>query len=484
MPLNAFSRDPLRVFSVESEGTIHRAAARLIERLGVRIDCDEALDLLEGYGVRCDRDRHRAYPDEASVQRALASVQRGYTVHGRGARAAEALNVGLDTVHTISGGAALKLYDGGRYRNATRQDMIDMIALHERLENVHIIINVVEPPEMAGPNLYPEMAALHFAHGSKPLLIQANGRRDLEKIIRMAELIAGGREQLRSRPIFMTGANAEPPLHITTAGAEVLTLAAREGIPCSLGSYAMAGSTGPLDVAGCIVQRTATVLCGLVLTQAARPGSPYDFSAQSGCCDLSNGSAVTMSPMTMQLVVGAVQLGRRYGMVTNAVAATDACEPDAQAAGERFFSLAVSVMAGASLVQGATGEMAAMELADFAQCVVDNEIAGWVLDFASGVGMDELDEAVSAIEDVVEDPEHSGYRFLGHPHTAARCRRGRHVPDLFSAGMLSKRMSEKAASLYEKAEARAQDLLTERREPPSPQLTQQLLTIAAEGPRQ
>jgi len=480
MPRNAFSARPLKVFSDDQVGEVHAGALRLLETLGVRIASDDALDLLGDYGVRCDRAGMRAYPDAGSVDRALASVRRGYALHGRGPRAGEALRVGLDTVHTISGGAALRVFDGGRYRAASRQDMLDMIALHERLDNVHVLINVVEPAEMAGPDMYPEIAALHFSHGGKPLLLQASGQRDLEKIIRMASLIAGGRDRLRERPLFMTGGNAEPPLCIERGAAEVLIVAAREGVPCSLGSYEMAGSTGPMDAAGAIVQRTATVLAGLVLTQAARPGSAYDFSAQCGGCDLATGSVVTMSPQVMQMVAGAIQVGRHYGMVTNAMSATDSPAPDAQAAGERFFSLAACVMAGASLIQGATSEMAGMELADFAQCVLDDEIAGCVLEFATGVGTGELPEALRAIEDVVSDPQYRGHRFLGHPHTAERCRRAGYRHNLFSAAPLAQVLRSPREPLYERARRRAEELMGQGGPVLPADLTRELLRIARE----
>jgi len=478
MPRNAFCECPLKVLSEEAEERIHRAALALLDGVGVRIDCAEALRALRACGVRCELGR--AYPDEMAVGKALASVQKGYTLHARGRQPAR-LEVNTSTTHTISGGAALRLCDGGRYRDATRDDLVSMIALHDALENIHIQINVVEPPEMSGPDLYPEMAALLFAHTGKPLLLQANGRRDLQKIIRMASLVAGGRKRLRERPIFMTGTNEEPPLHITREGAEVLMLAARERIPCSLGSYLMAGATGPLDVAAALAQRTASVLCGLVLTQAVRPGSPYDFSAQSAACDLATASVITMSPLAMQLIAGSIQMGRRYGMVTNALAATDSMAPDAQAAGERFFSMAVCVAAGASLIQGATAEMSGMALADFAQCALDNEIAGYALDFACGVGMERMDEAAASVEQVVCDPQYEGFRFLGHPLTARLCRRARYRHDLFTAGALAGAAPEK--NLYDRAARRAALLMAERRDYVPPDLARELLKIARGGRR-
>ncbi len=240
----------------------------------------------------------------------------------------------------------------------------------------------------------------------------------------------------------------------------------------------MTGATGPLDVAASIVQRTAIVLTGLVLTQAAQPGSVYDFACHSGYSDLTTGDVITMSPQVMQLVAGSIQVGRYYGLITHSLAATEAKAPDAQASGERFFSLCVSVMAGASIIQQATSCMAGMELADFAQCVIDNEIAGYVLDFAQGISLNGLEEGIQVIKEVVEDPQYSALSFLGHPHTAKYCRERTYRPDLFSIGMLSRYIAERKESLYMRAENRVRELLKEREEFVPSDIKKKLLKLA------
>ena len=289
MAENAFARAALTMLPPETLDRLHAEVIRLLETTGVRVDEDEALDLLEAYGVRCDRDRRRAYPDAAAVNRALASVRKAYTLHGRDPDRPTALPVDGRHTYAICGGAALRMYAAGRYATATEPDLIETAALHESLDHVDVLINAVEPAPPAGRSLYTHLAATLFCHTSKPLLLQAGGRGDLRAIIRMAALIAGGEDALRARPLFMAGSNAEPPLRIPREGAEILVDAARAGIPVSIGDYLMLGSTGPAHLLAALVQRTATVLTGLVLTQAAAPGSVYDFSCHSGLCDLRAG---------------------------------------------------------------------------------------------------------------------------------------------------------------------------------------------------
>lgn len=481
MPKVFFPERPWGVFSDDAVQRLHHASMRLLARTGVRVDSDDGLALLESYGVRCDRSSRRVYPSEDNVQRALETVRLGYTLYGRYGRADAAYTIAPDTIHTISGGAAVTMHEQGQYRPVTREDLVRMVRLHEQLDNVHILLNPVEPMEMREGTLYVQMAADMFCHSSKPLLLQADSASDVEKLVRMAGACGSGVDTLREKPLFMTGANAEPPLCIPAHAVEVLVTAARHGVPVSLGSYLMMGSTGPLDVAGAVVQRTATVLCGLLLTQAAAPGSVFDMACHSGGCDMSSGDVVTMSPTVLQLLIGSVQMARYFGLPAHSLAATESARPDAQAAAERAMSMWAAVHSGASLVQGVTTEMAGMEVADVGQCVIDDEIAGYVLACASGASMEQYDDAVRAIEQVAEQDSGEGL-FLGHEHTVRRCREESWHAGLFEYGGMCSRLSKERRDIYDKACARAQELLERPGVSVDPALRAQVYAIAGEVP--
>jgi trimethylamine--corrinoid protein Co-methyltransferase len=242
----------------------------------------------------------------------------------------------------------------------------------------------------------------------------------------------------------------------------------------------MMGSTGPLDVAGALALRTATVLTGLVLTQAAQPGSIYDFTCHSGACNLKNGDVVTMSPSVLQLVAGSIQMGRSYGLPTHSLALTEARGPDAQAAVERSLAVAISRMAGATLTSFVTAGMAGFELADYAQCAVDDAVCGYVEDFAAPIDLEGLGEAVAAVEEVVSRPEHHSTYFLGHPHTAKHGRERLYRPGIFSVGSLTRTLSAGGKTMHQKAEDRVASLLCDRTPLAPPDLRSQLRRLATQ----
>ncbi len=468
--------EPLSAEALEIVGT---GAQRISDTLGVRIDSPEALSLLADLGVRCDHRSGRAFPSGSDVARALDTVTRGYTLHERrpGGRV---LPVDSRHTYTVSGGAALRMFADGQYATATWDDLIDTTVLHQALDQVDVLIDVVEPPELEQGTLYPVVAAVLLSYSTKPLLLQAGRREDLRKIVRMMTLVAGSEAALRARPLFMTGTNAEPPLQIGKEGAEVLIDAARAGVPVSLGDYMVLGSTGPMHFLAAQAQRTATVLTGLVLTQAAAPGSIYDFSCHSGACDLRTGDTVTMSPDVLRMCAASVQVGRHYDLVTHSLACTEARGPDAQAVAERSMALVAAFLSGATFVHHATCCMAGMELADHAQSVLDNELIGRARGLTQSTEAEGFEEALAALGEVVTDPLYAGLGFLGHPHTAARCRRSSPGETLFEAGQLARWLTGERTGIAERAERVAQEVLREKQACVPNDLQEELFAIARE----
>src|SRR5690554_5725444 len=65
--------DPIRYLDREEMLQIHNAAVEILDRVGMWIDCDEALDYLEDYGCQVDREARKVrFPPnviESTVQR-------------------------------------------------------------------------------------------------------------------------------------------------------------------------------------------------------------------------------------------------------------------------------------------------------------------------------------------------------------------------------------------------------------------------------
>jgi trimethylamine:corrinoid methyltransferase-like protein len=175
MPINIFTQNPLKIFSDESVKRIHQCVLDVLANIGVRVDDDEAISYLADYGVKCDRNSRLVFPDSSAVEKALKTVGRGYTLYRRTPGNLTPIEISSSTTHALSGAAAIKVHHAGKFREATQRDLHQLTCLHEKLDNIHLMINVVEPGEMRSEHLYAQIAGDLFTFTSKPLLLQANG---------------------------------------------------------------------------------------------------------------------------------------------------------------------------------------------------------------------------------------------------------------------------------------------------------------------
>ncbi|MHB0875247.1 MAG: trimethylamine methyltransferase family protein [Anaerolineae bacterium] len=481
--------------------SIHRATLSLLGRTGIAVRSPLALSLLVDHGVRVDMAAQRAYPGEADVAAALSTVPRSFAVYGRHEDAPRI--VGGDNVSVLSGGGSVRVLTlEGVYEPSTWEHLRRFNVLLDALPNIHMMINQVDPPDDGGQGVewwsgqdldgergqgkpcpyYRRLAATMLTGSPKPCNLQAGSAADVEAFVAMGVALRGSAEALRQRPVFMVGSNAEPPLHIPAHAAEIQVAASRAGVPCGIGDYLMMGITGPVTVAGAAVEINAVQLTALVLSQAARAGAPFPYTAFSGGGNLRTLDPLTSSPQALRLLGLAARMGRWYGLPVYSTALTDAKAADAQAACERVLQLRIAVDAGANIIQGPTSHMDQMMLSSYAQAVIDDEIVGYVLATRGDPEVSEDTLALEALHDVATDPSYDALKFAAHPHTARHCRDDVWEPEAFVYDSFTAWKQSGARSVIERAEDKARHLLASHRPEPLPDnMVAEIRGLAAEG---
>ena len=285
------------------------------------------------------------------------------------------------------------------------------------LPNIHLLLNQVDPQENNERAFYKRLAAEMFTGSPKPLCLQAGDAADVEAMVAMGAVIRGSTKALVEKPIFIVGANAEPPLRIPRHAAEIQIAASRIGIPSGIGDYGMMGVTAPSTVAGLVVQMNAVQLTALVLSQSVRSGAPFSYTCFSGNGNMRTLNPIIADPHTTQMLRMGAELGRWYDLPVYSEAVTDAKAADPQAACERAVQLVTTIEAGANIIQGPTSHMDEMMLSSFAQAVIDNDIVGYCLAACERPEVSEESLALDVIHEVINDPILEGMKFAMHPHT-------------------------------------------------------------------
>ncbi len=131
-------------------------------------------------------------------------------------------------------------------------------------------------------------------------------------MIDMAAAIAGGRDELRRRPISRFLTCPVSPLKLVEDACEIIIEGARAGVPVNVLSMAMAGGSSPVTLAGTLVTHNAEVLAGITLAQLTARGAPVIYGSSTTAMDLRFASASVGSPECGMIGAGVAWLARFY----------------------------------------------------------------------------------------------------------------------------------------------------------------------------
>jgi trimethylamine---corrinoid protein Co-methyltransferase len=402
---------------------IHEATLDVIETVGVKFHSQKALDVLEAHGAIVDRETTVARIPAAVVEQAMTTVPHAYTL---GARNPE-YDLPLDGEHIYisSDGCGVFTRDPktGEVRSSRKQDLADCAKVAQALDNVSATSAVVSAQDCP-----PETRVLHefdaCVRNSEKHSIVVSIKEDWEahSLIRMAEAMAGGKEELRARPMFTTIICTVSPLHQERYGMDLAVTLAEAGIPVSFYPMPILGATGPVTIAGSAVVNNAEFLSGAVLVQLAHPGAPVMHGGGPTAMFMDSGAYASNSPEALLLRACQGHMADFYSVPAwYGAGATTAKEPGIQSAYENALAMFMAYSNGADVTFG-TGLLDGSRILCLENMVVDDEIIGMVRRILTGIEVSTETLAVDLIKKMGFDGN-----YLFDRHTRA------HVRELWQA---------------------------------------------------
>jgi trimethylamine--corrinoid protein Co-methyltransferase len=416
--------EPIRFLSEMEMESVHQAAVQVLDQAGMWIDSEEALNYLEGYGCRVDYNtRNVRFPPKV-VQGAVDHMRQRYADANR---VPQRMSVRYSELYfstrpyrvhtdfsTNTGGFCVFIYDlEGRRRPATMEDVRASIRLADALPNVDYMglpVSAQEIPSVVRPVV---MAAELVKNTRKLGGVETFDRLDVEFITRIAEIAAGGAEELRRNPILVGYAEARSPLCIDRNMAEILMAYVKRGLPQSLDTMPNGGMTAPITPAGILVTGIAETLGGLILGYAVDPDAVMSVDIIASQADMRSGLYTYASFERMPLLAAGTQMiNEYYGCPSGTHGGkTDACYPGVQAGMEKVMSILFPVLAG-TIGVGTMGHLENAVTFSPQQLVIDNEIAGGVRHMLKGFDVNEETLAVDVIKDIGPNGT-----YIEHEHT-------------------------------------------------------------------
>jgi trimethylamine--corrinoid protein Co-methyltransferase len=457
---------------------IHQLSLDVLEDAGVTCLSAQARSLLSNAGAVVDDQKQNVKIPADLVKDLIKHVPKTLYLHGTDP--ARTLEIGGGNHYMTCGGHYQYVIDleSGERRPAVKTDVERLTRLSDGLENVSVGSGMVRANDVPEAVLHIEDTVIHWRNTSKPGYIYGETSDAARDSILLSEIIAGGREELRKKPIGTAAVCPSSPLIYDSKLTDFLTVVAEAGLPVLLLAMDNMGATSPNTLAGSILQTNVVILAGICLVQIIRRGGPVVYGSIPLAMDQRLGAPSVGSPEQALLCAGNAQMARYYGIpcaISGGV--SDAKIPDAQAGYESALTMITAILAGANWIRTVAGGLESHMSACYEMMVIHDEIFGMAKRIARGIEVNDDTLAASLIKRI--GPARGNY--LGERHTLEYLRTERYLPKISDRNV--RKVWERAGSksLREIAREKAKQILeTHHPQPLGPDVRKELDAKAEE----
>jgi trimethylamine--corrinoid protein Co-methyltransferase len=334
----------------EDTKQLANAALEVLANTGLRVNNDEAVDLLMSNGANAEDGR--ILLPKRMVNEALDKAQSTFRLFGRKGRS---IRLGTDATYFGPGSDALYQVDQdtGSIRLSTLQDVAQNVRIADALDGFDFMMSMALPSGIVD-HLYAKVFVEMAKNTSKPMVVTMTTVQDLMEIHDMASIIAGGKERLRAKPTFLAYLEPRSPLIYDDSSMQRLLYAAEHEIPYTYASGANCGITAPITLQGAVVQGTAECLGGLVVGTLKNSDARFVFGSNSAGADLRRAWVSYGNPAWHITTAMYASLADHFNLPSwGTGGATDSVRVDAHSGAESQEGIAMATMYGTSLVHDA-----------------------------------------------------------------------------------------------------------------------------------
>jgi trimethylamine--corrinoid protein Co-methyltransferase len=442
---------------------IHQQSLGILNNTGIEVSHEKALKILDKAGAVVDYQSQRVKIPSGLVAQALETLPEKCLLAARNPEKDCILEAGGRSYSRNGGGSDFTLdLDTGQKRKLMHSDMKDYFKLIDGLDHIDILAPLYgqDLPEVGRDIIvFREM----LANSDKHIHIRAFNRQSMEFILRMAEIVAGGREKLKQRPIAGLLEAPVSPLKFIEISVDGLLLAGENGVPIELVTMPICGGTGPMTLAGSMLLMNAEFLAGVVISQTAYPGAPIEYSPRPMIMDMATGIGLTGSIEAAMMSAAGAQLAQHYNVPVSLHGPwTDSMTFDGQSTFERTNFAFLAGLSGANVLSG-SGMVEQGLTFSHVQLVIDDEINSALYNVLEGFEVDDEHLGAEAIGRVGP-----GGNFLGDDHTLKFLRGERQEPNILYRNSRELWEADGSKSFTERARERARKIIQEHQPNPLP----------------
>jgi trimethylamine--corrinoid protein Co-methyltransferase len=447
---------------------LHCASLEVLERTGVLLYHQPAIDLLKKAGCVVDGNKVRFPPYlvewalRTAPSRIMMYNRRGEPVMPLGDRVST-YGTGSDCLHTLD-------HRTGERRKAVLQDVVDGIRVADAMPNVDFIMSMYLPSDVPAAVEVRQMEVM-LTYSAKPICFVTYEYEGTPEIIEMAEVAMGGADNLRINPSAICYLNPTSSFMHNEAALRKLLLCAEKRLPCVYLPDLLRGMSGPMTREGSMACHNAGVLVGLVIAQLASEGTPVILScARPSMLDM----RTMVNPYgTGSGGMGGIEINHYYNLPAFATGgASDSKLLDEQAIFEGTLTLHGSMLEGGNMIHD-MGYMESGLTYSLELLVIQDEIVSWIKARSEPLVFSEENLAL----DLVHEHAHSS-DFLETEHTLRHVRDG-WQPRLVDRNNYEQWKAKGGTSMRDRARAAIDEILGEEsRLALTPEIAKQVTAIA------
>jgi trimethylamine--corrinoid protein Co-methyltransferase len=427
---------------------IHNASLEILERTGVQLYYQPAIDLLKSAGCFVDENRVRIPTHLAEW--ALRTAPSQITFYDRIGNPAMRLGGRISSYGTGSDCLNILDHRTGERRKAVLQDVIDGVRVADAMPHIDFIMSMFLPNDIGVVKEVHQMEVM-LTHSAKPICFVTYEWEGTAEIIAMLEAAVGGAERLRNQPTAIIYLNPTSGFKHNEEALRKLMYVAERHLPFVYWPEVGRGLTCPITFAGGMACSNAGHLAGLVIAQLVSEGAPVAFcSAVPFTLDMKTMVVPYADPDCKAF---GLEMSRYYNLPSfNWGGMTDSKLLDEQAIMEASLTLFAATLNGGNLIHdigymesGLTGSLELVAICD--------EIISWLKTFTKGL---EINEETLAL-DLIHEHALSG-DFLGTEHTLRHVREG-WQPRLVDRRNYDQWIGNGGSSMRERAREKVDEIL-------------------------
>lgn len=454
----------IRYLTDQQVEKIHAGSLDLLEKTGIEVDHEEGLQALSEAGAMVDFPAKRARIPRELVARCLATVPDRFTLAARNPDKDCPLLPGGRPYSRNGGGADFTIdLETGQFRPLLHADVKDYFKLMDALDGISFIAPVFgQDMPVIGRDIL--MLREAFAHTDKPIHLRAFSGESLKYMFEMATIVAGGKDELKARPIVSLLEAPISPLKFLDVTVDALWLCGEYGIPLDVCVMPIAGGTGPMTMAGNVQLLNTEFLAGVVISQLAHPGAPLQYAPRPMAMDMRTGFSLAGSVELGIMAAAGAQMAHFYNVPVSLHGPwSDSMTHDGQSILERTYMALMAALAGANVLVGA-GMMQQSLVISHEQLVIDDEVNRTAFRAVEGFEIDEERLAWDAIARVGP-----GGNFVEEMHTLKYLRGERYKPSLLYRDSREAWEADGSKTMLDRAKEKAISILEEHQPNPLPE---------------